>query len=249
MFVLGDGISKEVSRRKALFCKSLVVADDVERGCEVLINAVDTGESGVLSVTQDNNPVEGVEAPLTFLVNEFGLFGWKAGLKSKIQVALCDGAMLITLIEGAIAVRLDGRVLVASRGISEADIPPCHLDTINWVSVNSLTSLSTRMNRVAPLCDRYPFDYIFTYIVGGENSNNDHFISIQPDGEAIDISSGKLTAIELAIAERERVAKAKLATQAVKTAMDSVGTSNDDLDFGDISATSDSSDEDDIYML
>ena len=253
MFVLGDGLGKEISRRKALYCKKLVVADDIERGCEANIEIEEGDSSGVLSIKRDNTVVEGVETPLTFLVTEFGVFGRKSGLRSEIQVALCDGAMLVTLIKGAIAIRLDGNVLVASRGLSESEIPPCHLDTVQWESADAMTSLSTKMSRVAPLSERYPYDYIYSYEVSGENLCNDHQFAIRPIGDAIDISMDKLTAVELAIKERERIAQAKLATKAAAKAMSEVGTSSDDLDFGDMmyssDSESDSDDADNIYMF
>ena len=250
MFVLGDGLGKEVSRRKALHCRKLLVAEDVERGCEVSIEIEEQNGEGVLSIKRDNTVAEGIETPLTFLVTEFGVFGRKVGLKSEIQVALCDGAMLVTLIKGAIAIRLDGNVLVASRGLSESEIPPCHLDTIQWESVDAMASLSTRMGRVAPLCERYLYDYIYSYEVSGENLSNDHQFTIRPIGDAIDISAEKLTAIELAMKERERIAQVKLATREAVNAMSKVGRSDDDdLDFGGMANSSDSVDEDDIYML
>lgn len=194
MFVFDDSLKREYTREKALGYKKIVIADDVTVGSEVDM----CFENGCIVVKRDNNIVvpDGEEAEMSLLVKEIGLFG---NIPCKIELTLCDDAILVTLIEGALDIRIGGEIMMASRGVNVSKYATHNTNDILWCDVNKF------LHFVSYWCganEDYPYDYIYQIELGG--TSKDSALWTKPtnkDAFLFDISDGKLAIKE----ERRRL--------------------------------------------
>lgn len=194
-----------ISRKKALGYKELVLNDDVENGDEISIQLEDGKiviakvETGADAQVDEN----GEEPEMNLLLKEFGLF---TGYPTRIEVTLCDKYMLVTLINGAIDLRLGGNAMMASRGIETAGISRHNLDEVQWVDVNRLLSFCKFW---AGVNEDYPFDY--TYVLDVYKGEGKSIILKPADAQAFlyDISNGGLDDVEKRRALKEQSLQAK----------------------------------------
>lgn len=196
MFVLDSTVLKDgvVTRSKALGYKMMQVAADVENGDEVDMgfsdNAIVISKAAVQPSGNENE--NGEEAEISMLIKEFGVFG---GVHSQLEVTLCDGAMLVTLVKGAIDINIDGQVMMASRGVSIDNICKQNSSEIIWVNLQQL------LRNCAFWCNansEFPYDYIYLIDVCGDSTNG-ATVSMRPQDKnafLIDISNGGLERME-----------------------------------------------------
>lgn len=185
------------TRKKALGYKELVIADDVNVGDEINMSL----EDGKILITRnpEQPSEEATEEPdMDLIVKEFGVL---MEYPTRIEVTLCDKYMLISLINGALDLKLGGDVMVASRGIDPSNISRHDLSTVQWVDVNKLLSFCQFW---AGANSEYPFDY--TYVVDCYTTENKS-VTFRPadiEGFLYDISNGGLDAVEQRRALKEQ---------------------------------------------
>lgn len=196
MFVLDSTVLKDgiVTRNKALGYKMMQVAADVDNGDEVDMafsdNAIVISKSDTQLSGNENENEE--EAEISMLIKEFGVFG---GVHSQLEVTLCDGAMLVTLVKGAIDINIDGQVMLASRGVSIDNICKQNSSEIIWVGLQHM------LRNCAFWCNansEFPYDYVYLIDVWGDSTNG-ATVSMRPtkkDAFLIDISNGGLELLE-----------------------------------------------------
>lgn len=196
MFVLDSTLLKDgvVTRSKALGYKTMQIAADVENGDEVDMgfsdDAIVINKSAVQLSDKENENDE--EAEISMLIKEFGVFG---GVHSQLEVTLCDGAMLVTLVKGAIDINIDGQVMLASRGVSIDNICKQNSSEIIWVSLQHL------LRNCAFWCNansEFPYDYIYLIDVCGDSTNG-ATVTMRPtvkDAFLIDISNCRFELLE-----------------------------------------------------
>lgn len=205
MFVLDSTLLKDgvVTRSKALGYKTMQIAADVENGDEVDMgfsdDAIVINKSAVQLSDKENENEE--EAEISMLIKEFGVFG---GVHSQLEVTLCDGAMLVTLVKGAIDINIDGQVMLASRGVSIDNICKQNSSEIIWVGLQQL------LRNCAFWCNansEFPYDYVYMIDVCGDSTNG-ATVTMRPtvkDAFLIDISNGSFELLE-----KQREAKSQM---------------------------------------
>lgn len=205
MFVLDSTLLKDgvVTRSKALGYKTMQIAADVENGDEVDMgfsdDAIVINKSAVQLSEKENENEE--EAEISMLIKEFGVFG---GVHSQLEVTLCDGAMLVTLVKGAIDINIDGQVMLASRGVSIDNICKQNSSEIIWVGLQQL------LRNCAFWCNansEFPYDYVYMIDVCGDSTNG-ATVTMRPtvkDAFLIDISNGSFELLE-----KQREAKSQM---------------------------------------
>ena len=198
MFVLDSTLLKDgvVTRSKALGYKTMQIAADVENGDEVDMgfsdDAIVISKSAVQLSDNDNEKENEEEAEISMLIKEFGVFG---GVHSQLEVTLCDGAMLVTLVKGAIDINIDGQVMLASRGVSIDNICKQNSSEIIWVGLQQL------LRNCAFWCNansEFPYDYVYMIDVCGDSTNG-ATVTMRPtvkDAFLIDISNGSFELLE-----------------------------------------------------
>lgn len=207
MFVLDSTLLKDgvVTRSKALGYKTMQIAADVENGDEVDMgfsdDAIVISKSAVQLSDNDNEKENEEEAEISMLIKEFGVFG---GVHSQLEVTLCDGAMLVTLVKGAIDINIDGQVMLASRGVSIDNICKQNSSEIIWVGLQQL------LRNCAFWCNansEFPYDYVYMIDVCGDSTNG-ATVTMRPtvkDAFLIDISNGSFELLE-----KQREAKSQM---------------------------------------
>lgn len=149
--------------------------------------------------TLEDEQIEGEEEPVyAILTKEFGLY---ANIPSQIQVTFCDGdIMLVALISGAIVVRPEDSLLVATRGLDS--VVQVKEDEVLWINKDKLLSYSQYWGELE---GKYTQDFIYTFDIKGGNKNQIFSFSLKPV-EVLDISGGFIDGIK---EERETKERAK----------------------------------------
>lgn len=187
--------------------------------CGEFFDFVDSGEelTGIVTEEQEN-PV------YTLVTKEFGLYGFSNGVSTKVKINFCDnGMMMVDVIEGAVLIRPEGEVLLASRNVD--GLPDVNVDEIFWVDAEKLLSYRSYWDG---LKSKYiqDFEYVFELKGGKRNNLNSFSVKLIKD-EVIDISGGHISAIEARLKTKE---DAKIA----KAAFDNLfRSSNTPLEFED----------------
>lgn len=241
MFVFDDTAERTFSRKKALGFKEFEIAEDVVCGAEAEIGLED---GKIIVKPSDKTVPEGEEPEMTLLIPEFGVFG---GVKSKIEVTLCDNVMLITLIEGAIDIRMNDEVMMASRGVDESKLSTQGLDSVIWVNVETLL----RFTRYWCGCNSdYPFDYTYQLEVSGSNSGN-YILNFKPmETEFLfDISNGRLDEVAQKRKLQEQIAQVKNMGRVLtnNTGITTETSEMDDLDYNPADYEDFDEDDDDEF--
>lgn len=224
MIIFRDEQSRRIERKRALGMKVLVIEEDVTMGDEVDMRAED-GQLVIFKKTEQLE--EGVEPVYTFITDEIGLYGLNKGVKSMLEIKLCDDVMVVNLIAGSIVIRPEGKELKAIRGVEAKDLPACNTKEIKWISVEDILSYAKSF---AEYSDMFPFDYEYVVEIGGElGANGFSSFKIKKSCEAYDISGGALAikADELARKEDAREAK-KMANTFTKVEEESAYSFDDD---------------------
>lgn len=208
MIVFEKGQERVLSRKKALGFNKIVLDDNVSLGDEISFNEVGDDLVVVKSDSKSDDIVYQI------ITKEIGLYGKKQGVKSSIKVILCDDCMLVTLVSGSIALRLDDNIMVASNGVDAESLPNCVLSDIYWLSYDNLLSF---VNNVAKFSKQYPYDYQYILELDGEISNGMSSIHFKPAGQAIDISQGQLAVVESQLIAKEEAKKARDMMKMVKS--------------------------------
>lgn len=226
MFIFDNSVERVVPRRRALGYKSLVIEDNVTSACEA-VTALEDGKI-VIKLADVQEIANGEEPEMTLLLKEFGVF---SNIKSEIEVTLCDGVMLITLIKGAIDIRINDQVMLASRGVDVDSITCQSLDSVVWVDVERFLSFCKfwcGMNK------DYPYDYTYLVEVYGDGSGLQS-LCMRPtnkDAFLFDISNGGLDKVEEARQLKQQIANAKDMQRLVVSSSESTYVPEmDDLDY------------------
>lgn len=235
MIIFEEGQAREITRKRALGLKKIIISDDVERGDEVEMQA--TGDELVIFRKDEQEIPDGEEPVYTFITKEFGLYGASKGFKSLIELKMCDDVMIVNLIAGSIVIRPEGNLMKASRAVGQAQLPPCNSEDILWVDVEKLLGY---LGHFAKYSGKYPYDYEYYLEIGGSYDNKLESFTIKKHCDAVDISCGAL-----AIKEEEDLRKAD-AKEARKMAQMFMNINRQGEEIEDDS--SDDDDDDDDYV-
>lgn len=166
--------------------------------------SIEDNDNSLKAVAEELNTQE--EPIYSVVTKEFGLYAMSTGVSAKIKVSFCDdGYMIVDVLEGAILIKPEDDILLASRGIS--DLPNVHADGIEWVNADKLLSFKQFWGSMK---DKYiqDFEYVFTIrgeVKGGLSSFG---LKIEPD-EVIDISGGAIATIEANAKMKEEAKQVK----------------------------------------
>ena len=216
-----DLAERVITRKKALGYKELIVADDVNVGDEINMSL----EDGEILITKNLEKLseDATEEPeMDLLVKEFGVL---MEYPTRIEVTLCDKFMLVSLINGALDLKLGGDVMIASRGIDPSSISRHDLSTVQWIDVNKILSFCQFW---AGANSEYPFDY--TYVVDCYTTENNS-VTFRPadvSGFLYDLSNGGLEAVEQRRALKEQRRQAQSIMNTVLTASSFQSQADDD---------------------
>lgn len=236
MIIFEEGQVREITRKRALGLKKIIISDDVQRGDEVEMQA--DGDELVIFRKENQEVAEGEEPVYTFITKEFGLYGAEKGFKSLIELKVCDDVMIVNLIAGSIVIRPEGNLMKASRAVGQAQLPPCVAEDVLWIDVEKILGY---LKNFAKYADKYPYDYEYFLEIGGSNENNMSCFRIKKHCDATDISCGAL-----AIKEDEEARKAD-AKEARKMAQMFMNVNRQDEVFEDDGEEiEDEEDEDDV---
>lgn len=232
MIIFNKGMDREASRHSALTLKKFTIADDVNFGDNIDVHF--DFDNGKIVVTKNPAEETSPEPALTFVLNEIGVFGLKAQVKTKAEVIFFDGGMLFDLIEGAIIIKDDsGKLMTATKGIDVDALPTVHTEEIQWVSADKLMQYCIYQLKSTGR-NFYPYDFLFTVEIGGQGGQGNDFV-FKPVSDPVDISNGavELKLQERALHEEAKEIKKKMRVFAAPAAIPAE--SDDDMfnDFGD----------------
>ena len=202
--IFDEKLGRVFSRKSALGFKTLEIAEDIQRGDSVTVEFKDNK----ILLVKDESTVEGDEPIYAFLTKEIGVYGGTE-LSTSIDVILCDDVMLVLLFDGSIAIRPEGNLMAASRGVSK--LPTCRADNINWLSVLQLLSYCSNIGTYS---GKYPYDYEYPLKVQGGVVSGLKQIRVGKFNDLQDISNGNFTRIE---EEKKKREDAKEAANIAKT--------------------------------
>lgn len=170
----------ELTRSRARGHKRLVLKEGVEPFSPITMKT--EGTDLVIEAVEHN----GEDECYTILCKEFGLFGFRRNLRSKISVIFCDnGLMAVTLYQGGLVINVDGNLVMPTAG--EFDTESCDTDSILWVNAEKLLAYSKYLDDK----EHFMYDIEFMFEVRGDNSyNNESFGMRHIGAEDIDISLG-----------------------------------------------------------
>lgn len=241
MFIFDDAMGRVISRRKALGCKSLVIADDVKSACEAETSI--EGDKIVVKLAEVQEVANGEEPEMTLLLKEFGVFG---NITSELEVTLCDDMMLITLVKGAIDIRINDQVMLASRGVDIETVTCQSLDSVVWIDAKRFLSFCKFW---CGANKDYPYDYIFNVNVYGDGTGLES-LCMKPtnkDAFLFDISNGGLEKVEEARRLKQQIEDAKNMQRAIEQKANSYVPEMDDMDYNPDDYLDEDEDEEDDY--
>lgn len=230
---------RSFSRKKTLSNKPLVVADDVNPTDDVELEFTD--DCILVKKTGKDEEINS-ETEWLYIGKSIGLYGLNKDLKSVIEYILCDEYIAVKLIRGAITVHPDASkpedVILVATGVDESTLPAPYLNNIKWVDRNYLASLCKYWGDFA---DKYPADYLYQSIVGGDGGSSYNFSMSKLS--MLDISYGALAVKKERAIEVERKKKLKQVTNLFEGNLEDTQfeTFEDDSDDGD------DGDDDDFY--
>lgn len=170
--------------------------------CGQAFNIEDKGDTllAVPSNESEENPI------FTVITNEFGLYSIDSGVSAKLKVSFCDnGMMVVDIIKGAILIKPEDEVLLASRDVS--DLPKVDLDAIYWVNADMLLSYKECFSN---LQSKYYQDFEFSLLLKGGIKNTLRNFCIRVIGDEVyDISGGHIAVIEAQLKVKEEAKQAK----------------------------------------
>lgn len=197
--------SRVFSRNKSLSKVPMVIRDDVNPTDDVEIKILD---DKISVEPTGKNPEITAETEWLFIGKTVGLFGAEKKLKSILEVIICDDAVAVHLMKGAITVHPDEQkaedvVLVAS-GIDESTCPVPYLTTIQWVDRDYFCSLFKYWGDMAK---DFPADYLYQIVASGSNKDTSSITLAKLN--MADISYGKLAEKEAYRIEKKRKSQLK----------------------------------------
>lgn len=232
MIIFNKDMARKASRHSALTLKNFIIADEVNFGDNIDVRF--DFDNGKILVTKNPAQETTPEPALTFVLNEIGLFGLKAQVKTKAEVIFFDGGMLFDLIEGAIIIKDNsGKLMTATKGIDVNALPTVHTEEIQWVSADKLMQYCLYQLKATER-NFYPYDFLFTVEIGGQGGQDNEFV-FKPVSDPVDISNG---AVDIKLHERALHTEAREIKRKMKvfaTPEATVTDSDDDMftDFGD----------------
>ena len=232
-FIADGEFARNITRSRALGCTALDLTD-IEVG-----QAVDFKTNGSTIELHSTDSDESENPAYTILCKEFGVFGGNKNFSSKVSILHCDnGWMLVTLWEGAIIIKLDGKLMMPSTGVDTT--PNVTESDILWVNCEKVQGYAKYLNHKAP----FVYDFEFMYIIKGFISSGMKSFSMKHvDDEDIDISAGQFL---MAMQKKEQEKQAKEAKRLCKSF--NFGT-NQSLEFEDEDEDDEEDDDedDDVY--
>lgn len=196
VLVCKDGQELKLNRSKA---HKFTTIDLTELGC---------GKSFEFEAREDS--LHGVPAEMpeemryTLVTKEFGVYAMKDKVSAKIKVRFCDdGVMVVDLIEGAVLIKPEDDILLASVGVSS--LPAVNEDEILWVDADKLLSYRQYWGGLKSSMTQ-DFEYVFI-IKGGKIGGIESFGLRQITDETIDISGGYIAALEAELKKKEDAKK------------------------------------------
>lgn len=187
-------------------------------------------DNGEKLVGVSDNSASDEEPIYTIVTNEFGLYEKSGGVKAKVKVSFCDnGMMVVDVLEGAVLIKPDEEVLLASRGVSE--LPSVNLDKILWVNADRLLSYAEYWGNLEM---RHVQDFEFVFVLSGENNGGLTSFGIKEiSDETVDISGGHIAVLERQIQLKEEAKQAKKGFNELVKEFSSSGYEFDDEDDED----------------
>lgn len=155
---------------------------------------------GVATDDVEENPIYSI------VTNEFGLYAKSSNVKAKVKISFCDdGMMIVDVLDGAVIIKPEDDILLASRGVSE--LPQVNLDSIYWVNTDTLLSYRKYWKK---LQSSHPQDFEFVFVLSGENRGGLTSFGIQlVTDEVIDISGGAIAVLESQMEKKEEAKQVK----------------------------------------
>lgn len=194
ILVCKDNEDLKLSKNKAFQYKDIDLSA-LKCGCSFEIQDMGDKLVGV------EVPMDESEEPIyTVVTKEFGMYAMSSGVKAKVKISFCDdGMMIIDVLEGAILIKPENEILLASRGVS--DLPNVKTDGINWINAEDLLSYK---NYWGDMKEKYFQDFEFTLVIKGEVRNKfSSFGCLLVSEEVIDISGGAIAVIEAQLQLKE----------------------------------------------
>jgi len=183
---------------------------------------------GVSSDDISENPIYSI------VTNEFGLYAKSSGVTAKVKISFCDdGMMIVDILDGAIIVKPEDDVLLASRGVSE--LPQVDLNNIYWVNADMLLAYRKYWK---DLQASHTQDFEFVFVLSGETKGALQSFGIQlVTDEVIDISGGAIATLQAMLEKKEEARQVKKGfanlLQQVSSGYDFYGDDDDDDDDED----------------
>lgn len=180
----------------------------------------------------------------TIVTKEFGLYAMKDKVSAKVKVRFCDdGMMVIDLIEGAVLIKPEDDVLLASVGVSE--LPSVVADNILWIDADKLLAYRDYWKGFKSSMVQ---DFEYMFILKGERISNTESFGVRLlNDETIDISGGYIAALEADKAKKEAAKKVQKGFAEIIAGSSVSGYSFDDDDDYDEDESEEDEYEDDDY--
>lgn len=224
-----EDFKRVISRNRAKGHKNFIVEDDVK-----VFDSIEFKTDGDNLVMKKSDVEAGDDPMYTILCQEFGLVcnGTKMFDNEISVIFLDEGWMLVTLIKGAIVIKIDGKLMMPSRGVDK--IPSVIEENICWEDETHLLSFSRHWKGAR---SSFPYDYELNFVIGGNVTGGCSNMHIKPLGDRdIDISLGYIAQWEKEQALKEearstkKLAKLFTPTPAVSSQMEF---DDDDDDYED----------------
>lgn len=233
--VFNPNESRVFPRNKSLSKLPLVIVDDVEPLDAVEFQYLeDKIQVAKTAFQPESIPAD---AEWLFIGKSIGLFGEKKA-ESAIELVLCDDAIAVHLIKGAITVHPDEEkvddVIVLQSGI--ADCPTAYVSELKWLNADSFISYCKYFG---DMTDKYPLDYLYQLLILGAGGKM-ACVEITKQG-MLDISFGALAVIRQKIEQREK-------NKLIKSAMSNIPAQETSSTFDNYDDEDEEEDDEDADM-
>ena len=234
LIVFNPNESRVFSRNRSLSKLPLVIADDVNPTDDVEIEYL---EDKILVSKSENQPESiSTDAEWLFIGKAVGLFGEKK-VESAIELTLCDDAVAVHILKGAIAVHPDESkvedVIVIQAGIE--DCPPAYVSELKWVDSASFIGYCKYFGDLA---DKYPMDYMYQLLILGAGGRMG-CIELKKQG-ILDISFGALAVVR----QKEEQC---LRDKQIKSAMSTLTSAEEEPKFDSYDEGEEPDEDEDMY--
>lgn len=226
-----------ITRSRCHGYKTLKISDKVSMASHVKF---ETENEDVLAVNVTEEESE--TKKITFLCDEFGLYGYKdkGGMYAKVSIIFCDnGKMLVTLHEGTLILNYEGDLVQPILGVdncSKVTSP----NNIYWVNADTILSNKCYFGNEIQQVHTQDFEYFFTLSGGKINDCASLKIKVHKD-EFVDLSLGHVAVMEEELLRKEEAKRAKKIVGLSVSAPSQTGAIDID-DYGD-----DEEEEDTFY--